>query len=263
MAGTDLPGTGERPITLSVRDASVVYRPSADTKRSLRDSLLGRAQRSREIHAVEGVSFDLAAGDILGIIGSNGSGKSTLLRAIAGLIPLESGSIYARSIPTLLGVGAVLQPKLSGRRNIIIGGLALGLDKMTLRDRFDDIVRFAGLGEFIDLPMQTYSSGMRARLLFSVSTIVRPELLLVDEALAVGDASFKRRSLKRLRSMAQDAGTVVLVSHKLGEIRGSCNRVIWLEKGEKRMDGEPAAVIEAYKDHWKAQDEAEAEAEQG
>jgi teichoic acid transport system ATP-binding protein len=248
-------GSEPAPVTLSVEAAHVVYRPDLDRTNSLRDLVLGRrGPRSSEIHAVNGVSLEMRAGDLLGVIGSNGSGKSSLMRAIAGLIPLESGRIRARSIPTLLGVGAVLQPRLSGRRNIMIGGLALGLSKATVEEKFDEIVDFAGLREFIDLPMRAYSSGMRARLLFSISTVVQPDLLLVDEALAVGDAAFKRRSQNRLQDMAEHAGTVIMVSHRLRIIRETCSRVIWLDKGTIRMDGDPDPVVDDYEQFAESQD---------
>jgi teichoic acid transport system ATP-binding protein len=226
-------GSEPAPVTLSVEAAHVVYRPDLDRTNSLRDLVLGRrGPRSSEIHAVNGVSLEMRAGDLLGVIGSNGSGKSSLMRAIAGLIPLESGRI----------------------RNIMIGGLALGLSKATVEEKFDEIVDFAGLREFIDLPMRAYSSGMRARLLFSISTVVQPDLLLVDEALAVGDAAFKRRSQNRLQDMAEHAGTVIMVSHRLRIIRETCSRVIWLDKGTIRMDGDPDPVVDDYEQFAESQD---------
>lgn len=182
-------------VTLSVEEVHVVHRPR-ESSRSLRESLF--EARHREIYALRGVTFQLSAGEVLGVVGSNGSGKSTLLRSIAGLVPLESGRIRATSMPTLLGIGPALKPALSGRRNIFIGGLAMGLDRRSLEERFDEIVEFSGLRDVIDLPMRAYSSGMRARLLFSLSTALRPDLLLIDEALAVGDTSFRQRSHQRL-----------------------------------------------------------------
>ena len=160
------------------------------------------------MHAVRGVSFVLREGDTLGLIGSNGSGKSTLLSALTGLLPLEQGRIHVRSRPTLLGVGAVLRPALSGRRNIVLGLLAVGLNAREAHERVDDVIDFSGIRESIDLPMKTYSSGMRARLTFAIATAVTPDILLIDEALAVGDEQFRKRSRERIDDVLAGAGAL-------------------------------------------------------
>ncbi len=239
---------GSRPA-LVVDDAHVIYRVYEDRKAALRQVVSSGFKRRphREIHAVRGVSLRVAAGEAVGVIGPNGSGKSTLLQAMAGLLPVTSGAVYARSQPALLGVNAALRPALSGRRNILIGGLALGLTRKELEAKFAEIVAFSGLEDFIDLPMRTYSSGMRARLHFSIATAVTPEILLIDEALAVGDQDFKDRSLARIGELRDQAGTVLLVSHSLGEIQKTCTRVVWMHKGRVVRDGEPNDVIRAYK----------------
>lgn len=187
-------------------------------------------------------------GEAIGLIGRNGSGKSTLMQAMAGLLPVTQGAVYASSQPALLGVGAALQPNNSGRRNILLGGLALGLTKAEVEERTDEIIEFAGLEEFIDLPLKTYSSGMKARLLFSISTSARPEILLIDEALAVGDEVFRKRSQKRIDELIQRAGTIFIVSHSLEEIVRNCTRALWLEKGNVRIDGTPKDVVNAYRE---------------
>jgi teichoic acid transport system ATP-binding protein len=169
-----------------------------------------------------------------------------LLAGIAGLLPVTRGTIYARTRPTLLGVAAALQPALSGRRNIYLGGLALGLARRDIEAREKEIIAFSGLEDFIDLPMRTYSSGMRARLQFSIATAVAPDVLLIDEALAVGDRQFKRRSAKRIDEIRANAGTIFLVSHNLTEIRNSCTRGIWLDHGQMIMDGPVDEVVDAY-----------------
>ena len=201
------------------------------------------------VHAVRGVSFVARHGESIGVIGHNGSGKSTLLRAMAGLVPPSSGSVYADGSPTLLGVTGALMKDLSGERNIVLGGLALGLTRAEVDERFDDIVDFAGIGDFVQLPMKAYSSGMSARLRFAISTAARPDILMIDEALATGDADFKRRSRKRIGEIVSGAGTVFLVSHSMSTVRRACSRVLWMDKGRLRMDGPADYVIAAYKEY--------------
>jgi teichoic acid transport system ATP-binding protein len=198
------------------------------------------------VHAVKGVSFTIYEGDTVGIIGSNGSGKSSLMRAIAGLTPLQSGSIFASARPSLLGVGAVLLPALTGEKNIIMGGLAMGYSKKEITAKVTEITEFAGISEFIDLPMRTYSSGMSARLRFAIAASRNHDILIIDEALSVGDQNFRMKSEARMRQMRDQAGTVFLVSHSMKSILDTCTRVIWIEKGDLKMDGDPQEVIDAY-----------------
>lgn len=204
------------------------------------------APKVREIHAVKDVSFVARHGESIGIIGRNGSGKSTLLRAVAGLIPPSAGRLWVSGEPSLLGVNAVLMSKLSGERNIYIGAQALGLSKAEIATRFDDIVEFAGIGDAVYLPMSTYSSGMGARLRFAISTAAAPDVLMIDEALATGDADFRAKSAERIAEIRQQAGTVFLVSHSNSSIREICNRVMWLEQGQLIMDGATDEVMSAY-----------------
>ncbi|HIG25026.1 MAG TPA: ABC transporter ATP-binding protein [Acidimicrobiia bacterium] len=230
-------------------EVNVIYRVYEDSKPGIKQMFSkGRTHRKfRSIHAVKGVSFRLDEGESLGIIGSNGSGKSTLLMALTGLLPTESGKIKVRSRPTLLAVSAALRPGLSGRRNIIIGGLAMGMSKREIDERLDEICAFAELEDFIDLPMRTYSSGMRARLSFAIATAHQPEILLIDEALAVGDAHFKEKSAERINKIRSQAGAVILVSHDTAEVARSCERALWIEKGELRADGPTDEVVALYK----------------
>jgi teichoic acid transport system ATP-binding protein len=234
---------------LVVDDVNVIYRVYEDAKPGIKQMFSkGRSQRKfRSIHAVRGISFRLNEGESLGIIGSNGSGKSTLLMALTGLLPLESGKIKVRSRPTLLAVSAALRPGLSGRRNIIIGGLAMGMSKREIESKLDVICAFAELEEFIDLPMRIYSSGMRARLSFAIATAHQPEILLIDEALAVGDAHFKEKSAARINEIRSQAGAVILVSHDTAEVTRSCDRTLWIEKGELKADGPTEEVIALYR----------------
>jgi teichoic acid transport system ATP-binding protein len=235
--------------TVVVDDVHVVYRVYEDRKPSLRQLVADRfrPRAYRQIHAVRGVSFTARAGEAVGVIGRNGSGKSTLLRAMAGVLPPTDGAVYAHAEPTLLGVGAALHPDLSARRNVFLGGLALGLSRRQIAEQFDEIVAFAGVTDFLDVPLRAYSSGMSARLHFAIASAVAPEVLLIDEALAVGDEDFRQKSEARIRELLQQAGTVFLVSHNLDAIVKICTRVLWMEQGRIVVDGDPAPVVETYR----------------
>ena len=236
------------PAIVSLEDVHVFYRVYEDASVGLKGLFArGRVQRRyRTVRAVQGVTYDFHSGETVGLIGPNGSGKSTLLAAMTGLLPLESGRVMARSRPTLLGVTAALRPALSGRRNIMIGGLALGFSRAEVSERTGAIIDFSGLSDAIDRPMRTYSSGMRARLGFAIATAWRPEVLLIDEVLAVGDQEFQERSRERIDEIRAESGLVVLVTHNMAEITSTCGRVIWLDKGLIRMQGEPDRVTSAY-----------------
>ncbi|MBO3748961.1 ABC transporter ATP-binding protein [Streptosporangiaceae bacterium NEAU-GS5] len=205
----------------------------------------GRPQM-KEVHAVRGVTFVAHHGEAIGIIGRNGSGKSTLLRAIAGLLPPHKGAVYTDGQPSLLGVNAALMKELTGERNIVLGCYAMGMSPAEVEQRYEEIVDFSGIGEFVQFPMSTYSSGMGARLRFAISSAKTHNVLLIDEALATGDRDFKRKSQERIMQMRDAAGTVFLVAHNLDVIEETCNRVIWLHKGKIKMEGEPGEVLEAY-----------------
>jgi ABC-type polysaccharide/polyol phosphate transport system ATPase subunit len=194
-----------------------------------------------------GVTLGIAAGDRVGIVGANGAGKSTLVRTIAGILPPTSGRIdvYGR-VSTLLALGVGFNRNLSGRDNVRLGGLAAGLQREKLDEKYEEIVRFAELGEFMDMPMRTYSSGMYGRLAFSVAVNMDPDILLIDEALSVGDARFRRKSANKMRELCGQAHTIVLVSHALGSVRELCDQAIWMDRGVMRMWDEPEAVVDAY-----------------
>jgi teichoic acid transport system ATP-binding protein len=240
--------------TVIVDDLHVTYRVFATGRRAgandNKKSLLKRSpniRRAREVHALRGVSFTAYEGDAIGVVGTNGSGKSTLMQAIAGLVPSSGGAVYSETNPTLLGVNAAIINELSGERNVILGGLALGLTVDEVRERYQSIVDFSGIKEeFLDLPMRTYSSGMAARLRFAIAAAVTHRVLLVDEALSVGDKTFQARSEQRIRELRTEAGTVFLVSHSLPAIVKTCNRVLWIEQGLLKMDGPVEQVLEAY-----------------
>lgn len=211
--------------------------------------LLRRHRRPsiREVHAIRGVSFIAYRGDAVGVIGRNGSGKSTLLGAIAGLLPAEQGAVYTSSQGSLLGVNAALLDDLTGERNVVLGCLAMGMRPQEVKRRYPDIVAFSGVGDFIDLPMRAYSTGMGSRLRFAIAAAKSHEVLLIDEALATGDAPFRVKSHQRIEELRGQAGTVFLVAHNLAEIEETCNRVIWLERGKVVMQGEDVhGIIETY-----------------
>jgi teichoic acid transport system ATP-binding protein len=238
-----------RPVVV-VDDVHVKYRAYSSGKAAVgvnaRGGLLRTVKGIREVHALRGVSFTAYENESIGVIGSNGSGKSTLMRAIVGLTPPASGAVYASSRPNLLGIGAALLPELSGERNIVLGGLALGFSRQEVAALRDQIVEFAELEDFIDLPMRTYSSGMSARLKFSIAASRDHEILIIDEALSVGDKRFRQRSEDRIREIGANAGTVFLVSHSMTSILSTCSRVIWLKKGVLEMDGPAEEVVETY-----------------
>jgi teichoic acid transport system ATP-binding protein len=254
----DQQGGGRIP-TVIADELHIVYRVhGAKTGKGSATAALSRIVKRgeergvRKVHAVKGVSFVAYRGEAIGLIGSNGSGKSTLLRAIAGLLPAEKGRVYTNGQPSLLGVNAALMNDLTGERNVILGGLAMGMSREQIKERYQGIVDFSGInekGDFITLPMRTYSSGMAARLRFSIAAAKNHDVLMIDEALATGDRAFQKRSEERIRELRKEAGTVFLVSHNNNSIRDTCDRVLWIEKGELLMDGPTDEVVRAYEDH--------------
>ena len=240
-------------LTVLVRDLHVHYRVYADRRPRMREIVARRGARPgyQEVKAIRGVDLVARQGESIGLIGRNGSGKSTLVQAIAGLLPATRGEVFARSQPSLLGVSAALQQSVSGRRNIVLGGLALGLSRAEIEARVDEIIEWTGLADFIDLPLRTYSSGMRARLHFAIATSVEPEILMIDEALSVGDEVFKQRSKERVADILDNAGTMFLVSHSMSTVKEMCRRVIWLDEGRILMDGDVDEVVAAYQKRFK------------
>jgi len=201
----------------------------------------------REVHAIQGISFVANRGDAVGVIGRNGSGKSTLLRAIAGLLPPESGVVYTTGHASLLGVNAALLDDLTGERNVVVCGLAMGMSPREVKEKYPAIVDFSGLGDFINLPMNAYSTGMGSRLRFAIASARSHDVLLIDEALVTGDAEFRVKSRQRIEELRAQAGTVFVVAHSMAQIEETCNRVIWLEKGKIVQAGDDVpGIIDAY-----------------
>ena len=238
------------PPAVDVQGVSVTYRTFYERRPTLKDALvrLGRGQRIvREVAALRDVSLQVAPGTILGVVGANGAGKSTLMRAIAGILPPTAGRITVRGrVSTLLALGVGFNPALSGRQNVVLGGLAAGLTRGEITERYPAIADFAELGDFMDLPLRTYSSGMHSRLAFSVAVHLDPDILLVDEALAAGDARFKRKATARMTELLAQARTMIMVSHALGAISEMCTSAVWLDRGRVRLVGPPGDVVAAY-----------------
>jgi teichoic acid transport system ATP-binding protein len=222
-----------------IDDLHVTYRVYEDVRPTLRRFVANgfRPRPHVRVEAVRGISLTVMPGESVGILGRNGSGKSTLMAALAGLLPAERGSVLATSQPVLLAVGSAMQGELSGRRNIVIGASALGVTKAETLRRIEEIIDFTGLRHAIDRPLKTYSSGMAARLQFGIASSVRPEILLLDEALSTGDAEFAQRSETRINEIIGDAGTVFVVSHSPDELRRLTRRGVWIDAGRIVFDG--------------------------
>jgi teichoic acid transport system ATP-binding protein len=241
----------EPQYSVRIEDVHVTYRTALDPRaNTLRHKVtrIGRREKLvHEVQALRGVSFDVEQGTVLGIIGANGAGKSTLMRAVAGILPPSKGQIEVNGrISTLLALGVGFNGNLSGRENVVLGGLAAGLTRKQISEKYEEIAAWADLGEFMDLPMKTYSSGMYGRLAFAVSTHMEPDVLLIDEALSAGDAKFKRKSQEKMEELCAQARTIFVVSHGTGTIRDLCNDCVWLHKGELVQRGEPEEVIKDY-----------------
>ena len=230
------------------RDITVRFRPLVDRKPTLRRSIgRMRHRETEELVALNDVNLTITKGEAFGIVGSNGAGKSTRLRVMARPLKPDEGTInvYGKT-STLLQLGVGFNPQLSGRRNIYLGGLAAGLRKKQIDEQFDSIVDYAELWDSIDRPVRTYSSGMFSRLAFSVGMAMEPNILLLDEVLAVGDESFRSKSLGTMKELLEKSGTIVFVSHALANVAEFCDRAAWLDHGVIRKIGPSDAVVEAY-----------------
>ena len=238
-------------IAVSVKSVGLTYVTSVDKKPTLKARIkrFGRGGKSsRTVHAVNDVSIDINYGTVLGIIGSNGAGKSSLMRVIAGIIPPSEGRVEVYgSVSTLLALGVGFNASLTGRENVYLGGLAAWMSLEEIDEKFDEIADFSELGEAIDSPMRSYSSGMYARLAFSVAATVKPDILIIDEALSTGDARLKEKSLNRIKELRGEDRALILVSHALATIEDVCNEVIWLHKGKLMARGEPQQIIDQYR----------------
>lgn len=245
----------EPPEVIRVEGVSKLYRRTlpGDRLRTLKSALVGRSLASglkpeESIAALEQVDFAVHRGEAFGVIGGNGSGKSTLLKLVAGMLKPTTGRItVAGRVAALIELGAGFHPEISGRENVFINGAVLGLSRKQIERRYEDIVEFSGLGDFMEEPVKNYSSGMYVRLGFAVAVNIDPDVLLVDEVLAVGDEAFAHRCLRRIEEFLAAGKTLLLVSHSLDLVEGVCDRVLWLDNGRQRLVGEPRRVIDAYR----------------
>ncbi len=228
------------------------YRQSTTLKSALINTLRRQrvSEEERQFWALRGVSFDVPKGTTLGMIGSNGSGKSTLLKLLAGIHRPTSGHVSTNGrISALIELGAGFHPEFTGRENIYVNGIILGLSRKQIQERIDDIIHFSELEDFIDNPVKTYSSGMYMRLAFSIAATVDPDILLIDEILAVGDASFQRKCQNKLNTFKADGKTIVLVTHDLSALERYCDRVLWMDHGQMKAYGDVQSVMQMYLEH--------------
>ena len=235
---------------IEVRDVSMRFRMANDRISSIKEYAIARLRgklKYNEFEALKHVSFDVKRGEVMGLIGHNGAGKSTLLKVISGILKPTEGSVIVRgNVAPMLELGSGFDFDMTGRENIFLNGAILGYSEEFLKSKYEEIVAFSEIGPFIDMPLRNYSSGMVARLAFSVATVVVPEVLIVDEVLAVGDAEFQEKSRKRMMDLMSGGTTVLFVSHNMEQIRQMCNRVVWLERGSVRTFDTTQLACDAY-----------------
>lgn len=235
---------------IKAENISVRYMMTYDRVKSIKEYLVQMVKRQikyEEFWALKNVSFEVKKGEVLGIIGHNGAGKSTLLKVISGILKPTEGMVRTNgAVVPMLELGSGFDYDLTGRENVFLNGAILGYSEEFLKSKYDEIVAFSELGQFIDTPLRNYSSGMVMRLAFSIATVVNPDILIVDEILAVGDAEFQEKSKKRMLELMGGGTTVLFVSHSLEQIREMCDHVLWLEHGQVKMYGKPRPVCDAY-----------------
>ena len=236
---------------IEVKNVKMKFKMSDEPLNSLKEiftkAVTGKL-KFNEFLAIDNVSFNVEKGETLGLIGSNGAGKSTTLKVISGILKPTEGSVITRgNIVPMLELGAGFDLELTGKENIYLNGAILGYTKEYLESKYEEIVNFAEIREFIDMPIRNYSSGMMARLAFSIASVVQPEIVIVDEILAVGDVKFQEKSYKRMQELMSGGATVLFVSHDLKKIEQLCDHVVWLEKGKVKQYGDTKEVCEAYK----------------
>lgn len=236
---------------IKVNDVSMMFNLSSEKIDSIKEYFIKAVRRElhfQEFWALRDISFTLEKGDSLGIVGLNGSGKSTLLKIVSGILKPTKGTVETcGSIAPLIELGAGFDANLSARENIYLNGAILGYSRAYMSERFDEIIEFAELQDFVDTAVKNYSSGMVARIAFAIATITKPDVLIADEILSVGDFMFQEKCEERMRQLMSGGTTVLLVSHSIGQIERMCDHVTWLEKGRVKMQGEAAEVCAAYK----------------
>lgn len=235
---------------IEVNGVSMHFQMPSDRVSSIKEYVIRMLKRNlsfKEFIALNNVSFDVKKGEVIGLIGHNGAGKSTILKVISGILRPTSGSVklYGNVVP-MLELGSGFDMEMTGRENIFLNGAILGYSEEFLKEKYEDIIAFSEIGQFIDIPLRNYSSGMIARLAFSIATVVEPEILIVDEVLSVGDANFQEKSKRRMMELMSGGTTVLFVSHSLDQIRDMCDRVVWLDHGQVKMCGNTKEVCDAY-----------------
>ena len=237
---------------IEVKNVTMKFRMSDEPINSLKEIFTTAIKgnlRFNEFLALDDVSFEVLKGETLGLIGNNGAGKSTTLKLISGILKPTSGTIITKgNIVPMLELGAGFDLELTGRENIYLNGAILGYSKEYLESKYEDIVDFAEIREFIDMPIRNYSSGMMAKLAFSIASVVQPEILIVDEILAVGDLAFQKKSFNRMKELMSGGATVLFVSHDIEKIEEMCDKVVWLNHGKVVMNGEAEEVCKAYRE---------------
>ena len=238
-------------VAIEVTDLVMEFKVTKDKIDTLKEYVIRTLKRNkkdkRKIRILDGISFKVKRGERVGILGFNGSGKSTLLRIISGIYEPTEGTVKINGkVAPLLAISAGFDKNYTGKNNIFLNGAFLSMDENYLKEKYDEIVEFSELGEFINYPVKNYSKGMQAKLGFSVATAIKPDILILDEVLGVGDIKFKKKSNEKIQSMMKEGVTVLLVSHSIGQIKKICDRCIWIENGKIVMEGEAKKVCDAY-----------------
>ncbi len=245
----------EAEYAVEVNDVTMIFNMASEQLNSLKEYFIKLARHElffKEFHALKHISFKVRPGEVVGLVGTNGSGKSTMLKVIAGVLePSEGECIVRGNIAPLIELGAGFDPELTARENIYLNGSLLGYTKAFIDENLDDIVEFAELHDFLDMPLKNYSSGMVARIAFAIATVTEPDILIVDETLSVGDVFFQEKCERRIRKFIDSGSvTVLFVSHSIEQVERICQRAVWIEKGDLRMDGPVKEVCEAYRNQF-------------
>ena len=252
MAYNSLPASSQEKYSIEVEDVSMIFNMASEVLTNLKEYSIKPMKHElffKEFRALNHVSFKVSRGEVVGLVGTNGSGKSTMLKCIAGVLEPSEGSITVRgNIAPLIELGAGFDPELTARENIYLNGALLGYTKEFIDSHLQDIIDFAELQDFMDMPLKNYSSGMVARIAFAIATVTEPDVLIVDETLSVGDVFFQEKCEARIKSFI-DSGhvTVLFVSHSIEQVERICTRAVWIEKGQQRMDGPVEEVCRAYR----------------
>ena len=252
MAYNSLPASSQEKYSIEVEDVSMIFNMASEVLTNLKEYFIKLVKHElffEEFRALNHVSFKVSQGEVVGLVGTNGSGKSTMLKCIAGVLEPSEGSITVRgNIAPLIELGAGFDPELTARENIYLNGALLGYTKEFIDSHLQDIIDFAELQDFMDMPLKNYSSGMVARIAFAIATVTEPDVLIVDETLSVGDVFFQEKCEARIKSFI-DSGhvTVLFVSHSIEQVERICTRAVWIEKGQQRMDGPVEEVCRAYR----------------